>query len=189
MDPKYIPVIGLEIHVQLNTKTKLFCPCPNKSLGKPNTRVCPVCMGLPGTLPVPNKAALKLAAHFGKAINSKINNTIQFERKNYFYPDLPKGYQTSQFKSPICEGGEFSFYLNGLKKSININRAHLEEDAGKLVHFKEKKFTGIDLNRCGVPLLEIVTEPVLTSPKEARIFLSELKRMLIFIGISECNMD
>lgn len=185
----YVPVIGLEVHVQLNTKTKLFCSCPNESLGKVNTRLCPVCLGHPGTLPVPNQTALRLAAKLGNALGSKVNQTIQFARKNYFYPDLPKGYQTSQFSSPVCEGGSLSFSFDESIRTIRLHHAHLEEDAGKLTHFNEKQFTGVDLNRCGAPLLEIVSEPDISSPEEARTFLTFLKRTLEFLEISECDME
>ena len=186
---KWNVVIGLEVHVQLNTKTKLFCGCRNDSLGKPNSRCCPVCIGLPGALPVPNKSAIEKSALFGIAVNSKINSKIQFARKNYFYPDLPKGYQTSQFSLPISEFGKFHFFHNEKLKSIRLTRAHLEEDAGKLIHSVQDNATHIDLNRCGTPLLEIVSEPDLRSAGEARMYLNQLKQLIKYLGISNCDME
>jgi aspartyl-tRNA(Asn)/glutamyl-tRNA(Gln) amidotransferase subunit B len=182
-------VIGLEVHVQLNTKSKLFCGCSNESLGKPNSRCCPVCIGLPGALPLPNKSAIEKSALFGIAVNSKINTQIQFSRKNYFYPDLPKGYQTSQFSLPICEGGEIKYFHDGIEKTVNLTRAHLEEDAGKLIHSVQDSATHIDLNRCGSPLLEIVSEPDLRSASEAKAYLTLLKQQIQYLNISNCDME
>ncbi|MAJ44375.1 MAG: Asp-tRNA(Asn)/Glu-tRNA(Gln) amidotransferase GatCAB subunit B [Candidatus Marinimicrobia bacterium] len=182
-------VIGLEVHVQLNTNTKLFCGCKNESLGNPNSRCCPICIGLPGALPAPNLSAIKKSILFGIAANSKINSKIQFARKNYFYPDLPKGYQTSQHYFPICENGEIQFFFNKKPKSVRLTRAHLEEDAGKLIHSVKNQATHIDLNRCGSPLLEIVSEPDLRSAEEARAYLAQLKQLIQYLGISNCDME
>ena len=182
-------MIGLEVHVQLNTKSKLFCGCSNESLGKPNSRCCPVCIGLPGSLPLPNKSAIEKSALFGIAVNSKINTHVQFSRKNYFYPDLPKGYQTSQFSLPICEGGEIRYIHDNAEKTVQLTRAHLEEDAGKLIHSIQDSATHIDLNRCGSPLLEIVSEPDLRSASEAKAYLTQLKQQIQYLEISNCDME
>jgi len=182
-------VIGLEVHVQLNTKSKLFCGCSNESLGKPNSRCCPICIGLPGSLPLPNKSAIEKSALFGIAVNSKINKSVQFSRKNYFYPDLPKGYQTSQFSLPICEGGEIKYLHDNMEKTVQLTRAHLEEDAGKLIHSVQDSATHIDLNRCGTPLLEIVSEPDLRSASEAKAYLTQLKQQIQYLEISNCDME
>ena len=182
-------VIGLEVHVQLNTKSKLFCGCSNESLGKPNSRCCPICIGLPGSLPLPNKSAIEKSALFGIAVNSKINKSVQFSRKNYFYPDLPKGYQTSQFSLPICEGGEIKYLHDNIEKTVQLTRAHLEEDAGKLIHSVQDSATHIDLNRCGTPLLEIVSEPDLRSASEAKAYLTQLKQQIQYLEISNCDME
>jgi len=177
---KFIPKIGLEIHAELKTKTKMFCNSPNNPNEKrPNVNVCPVCMGHPGTLPVINKEAIKSVLRTGLAINGKLADYTQFDRKNYFYPDLPKGYQISQYKFPLVKGGG----LNNIK----ITQIHLEEDAGKLVHFKD--YTGVDFNRAGVPLMELVTEPDITSAKQARIFAEELRLLLRYLDVSEANME
>ncbi|MBC8197572.1 MAG: Asp-tRNA(Asn)/Glu-tRNA(Gln) amidotransferase subunit GatB [Candidatus Marinimicrobia bacterium] len=182
-------VIGLEVHVQLNTKSKLFCGCSNESLGKPNSRCCPICIGLPGSLPLPNKSAIEKSALFGIAVNSKINKSVQFSRKNYFYPDLPKGFQTSQFSLPICEGGEIKYLHDNMEKTVQLTRAHLEEDAGKLIHSVQDSATHIDLNRCGTPLLEIVSEPDLRSASEAKAYLTQLKQQIQYLEISNCDME
>jgi len=184
--------IGLEIHVQLKTKTKLFCSCPVSFAAKANSYICPVCLGLPGALPVLNEKALDLGIKTALALNCNISDLIQFERKNYFYPDLPKGYQISQYRLPLAKNGflEIPVYLeNNLSKSkkIRINRVHLEEDAGKLIH--KKDYSLVDYNRAGVPLLEIVTEPDIESPEQAQDFLIELKTLLLYIGVSDCDME
>ncbi len=181
---KFKTTIGLEIHVQLKTKSKLFCSCDNNAENKePNTTVCPVCLGMPGTLPVTNKKAIEYAIKAGLALDCKINNFSKFDRKHYFYPDLPAGYQISQFDKPICGAGHLE--INGNK--IRLNRIHLENDAGKLIHKGEKSL--VDLNRAGTPLVEIVTEPDITSPAEAKKFLKELQLIIKYLGISEASME
>ncbi|MGP1484701.1 MAG: Asp-tRNA(Asn)/Glu-tRNA(Gln) amidotransferase subunit GatB [Campylobacter sp.] len=180
-------VIGLEVHTQLNTKTKIFCSCPTSFGDEANTHVCPTCLALPGALPVLNKEAVKKAISFGKAVNAKINRRSVFNRKNYFYPDLPKAYQISQFEIPIVENGELIIDVNGTKKRIGITRAHLEEDAGKNIH--ESSESLVDLNRAGTPLLEIVSEPDLRSSDEAVAYLKKLHSILRFLNISDANMQ
>ncbi|WP_169754306.1 Asp-tRNA(Asn)/Glu-tRNA(Gln) amidotransferase subunit GatB [Campylobacter curvus] len=180
-------VIGLEVHTQLNTKTKIFCSCSTSFGDEANTHVCPTCLALPGALPVLNKEAVKKAISFGTAINAKINKKSVFNRKNYFYPDLPKAYQISQFEIPIVEGGELIIDVNGEKKHIGITRAHLEEDAGKNIH--ESDHSLVDLNRAGTPLLEIVSEPDLRSSDEAVAYLKKLHSILRFLNISDANMQ
>lgn len=180
----YTPVIGLEIHVELKTKSKMFCSCLNDSDEKhPNVNVCPVCMAHPGTLPVINEEAVKKVIKTGIALNSVVSKNSKFDRKNYFYPDLPKGYQISQYNMPFCKGG----FLNINNRKINITRVHLEEDTGKLVHKKECSL--VDFNRAGIPLMELVTEPDITSAKEARKFAEELRMILRYLGVSEANME
>lgn len=177
-------VIGLEIHVQLNTKTKLFCSCPSQFGAPPNKNTCPVCMGYPGVLPKLNKEAVKQILKIAIALKANINKKSIFARKHYFYPDLPKNYQISQYETPIATGG----FLNGIK----IRRIHLEEDAGKLLHeigSRKLDFTLVDLNRAGIPLAEIVTEPFIATPQDAVNFLIELRRTLRLIGASTCNME
>ena len=184
---KYEVVIGLEVHVQLNTKTKIFCNCPTSFGDEPNTNTCPTCLGLPGALPVMNKEAVKKAVMFGKAVNATINKRSTFERKNYFYPDLPKGYQISQFVVPIVENGELFIDTKDGKKRIGITRAHLEEDAGKNIH--EGEYSEVDLNRAGTPLLEIVSEPDMRSSDEAIAYLKKLHAIVKYLGISDANMQ
>lgn len=191
---KLIPTIGLEIHVQLITKSKMFCRCDNNAEGKlPNSVVCPVCMGLPGTLPVTNAQSIKWGVQAAYALGCQINLFQRFDRKNYFYPDLPKGYQISQFFFPVGEHGKITIdYLpetGGTKTEFTtrIKRVHLEEDAGKLVHVKDD--TLVDFNRCGTPLLEIVTEPDIHSPREARAFMQELQRIVRALGVSMADME
>lgn len=180
-------VIGLEVHTQLNTKTKIFCSCATSFGETPNTNVCPTCLALPGALPVLNEEAVKKAIFFGKAVNATINKKSVFNRKNYFYPDLPKAYQISQFDIPIVENGELFININGENKRIGITRAHLEEDAGKNIH--ESNFSKVDLNRAGTPLLEIVSEPELRSSDEAVAYLKKLHSIIRFLDISDANMQ
>ncbi|MFV0480606.1 MAG: Asp-tRNA(Asn)/Glu-tRNA(Gln) amidotransferase subunit GatB [Campylobacteraceae bacterium] len=185
---KFEVVIGLEIHAQLNTKTKIFCSCATSFGEVANTNVCPVCLALPGALPVLNKEVIKKSIAFGTAINATINKRSIFNRKNYFYPDLPKGYQISQFEIPIVEGGEVFIDLeNGTKKRIGVTRAHLEEDAGKNIH--QANYSEVDLNRAGTPLLEIVSEPDLSSSDEAISYLKKIHSVLRFLDISDANMQ
>lgn len=185
---QFEPVIGLEIHAQLLTESKLFCGCSTKFGNPPNTNVCPVCMGHPGVLPVLNKKAVEFTIRMGLATNCTINHHSVFARKNYFYPDLPKGYQISQYELPLCSGGFLEIELNNQKRKIRINRIHLEEDAGKSIH-DQGNFTLIDFNRCGVPLIEIVTAPDLRLPEEAGKFLSEIRQIVKYLGICDGNME
>lgn len=181
-------VIGLEVHAQLNTKTKIFCSCPTSFGDEPNTNVCEVCLGLPGALPVLNKEAVKKAIALGTAIHATINQKSIFNRKNYFYPDLPKGYQISQFEIPIVEAGEIYIdFEDGSTKRIGVTRAHLEEDAGKNIH--HGSVSHVDLNRAGTPLLEIVSEPDMRSSEEAVLYLKKLHAILRFLDISDANMQ
>ena len=182
---KYQPTIGLEIHVQLKTKTKMFCGCLNDFQEKrPNINICPTCTGQPGTLPVINKKAVKMVIKTGLALNCSIAEESFFERKNYFYPDLPKGYQISQYKIPLCANGKLKID----DREIRIRRIHLEEDTGKLIHSKEN-FSLVDFNRAGVPLMELVTEPDICSSKEARKFAQELQLILRYLGVSDADME
>lgn len=181
-------VIGLEVHAQLNTKTKIFCSCPTSFGDEPNTNVCEVCLGLPGALPVLNKEVVKKAIALGTAIHATINQKSIFNRKNYFYPDLPKGYQTSQFEIPIVEAGEIYIdFEDGTTKRIGVTRAHLEEDAGKNIH--HGNVSHVDLNRAGTPLLEIVSEPDMRSSEEAILYLKKLHAILRYLDISDANMQ
>lgn len=180
-------VIGLEVHVQLNTKTKAFCSCRVSYGDPPNTNVCPVCLGYPGALPVLNKAMVDSAIMLGLATHCKIRSYNTFARKNYFYPDLPKGYQISQFDDPICYQGYIDINTGQEKKRIGLTRIHMEEDAGKSMHAEDG--TLVDLNRCGTPLLEIVSEPDMRSPEEAYAYLTTLKQIVRYTGISDCNME
>lgn len=187
---KYETVIGLEVHLQLKTNTKIFCGCANLFGQEPNSQVCPVCLGLPGTLPVLNKKALEYAIKIGLALNCKINPRVKFDRKNYYYPDLPKGYQISQFDLPICSQGYLDIPMpNSAFKRIRINRAHLEEDAGKLIHDDAHNASLVDYNRTGTPLLEIVTEADLRSSGEAYQYLNTLKLNLQYLDVSDCDME
>ena len=186
----YLPIIGLEIHVQLKTKSKMFCSTDNTGENKPaNTTVCPICMGHPGTLPVINEQAIKWGILAGLALNCKIANFTRFDRKNYFYPDLPKGYQISQYDQPLSEKGHLIIDVNGQEKTISITRLHMEEDAAKNVHSEDGKYTLVDYNRCGTPLAEIVTEPDFRSAKEAKIFLQELRKIMRYLKISDADME
>ncbi len=190
---KYQPVIGLEVHVQLLTATKNFCGCKNEYGGEPNTHTCPVCLGLPGALPVLNRDAVEKAVLAASAIGCRIHETSIFSRKNYFYPDSPKGYQISQFDRPLAEFGAITVPdAAGQAKRIGVTRLHLEEDAGKSLHdgFADSATrTYIDLNRCGTPLIEIVSEPDLRTPDEAFEYLTRLKEILLYTGVSDCNME
>ena len=182
-------VIGLEIHAELNTKSKIFCNCSTKFGAEPNTNVCPICMGLPGTLPVMNQEVISKAMKAGLALNCTINEFNKMDRKNYFYPDLPKAYQISQYDKPICTNGIVRFQYNDKEVKVRINRIHMEEDAGKLIHLDTEDTTLIDYNRVGVPLIEIVTEPDLRSPGEAVAFLKALKGILEYSEVSDCKME
>jgi len=186
----YEPVIGLEVHVQLFTKSKMFCSCKNKYGDAPNMHTCPICLGYPGTLPVLNQKAVEFGIKAGLATNCEIADFCRFARKNYFYPDLPKGYQISQYKEPLCSSGELTIQLEDKEKKIGITRIHLEEDSGKSIHGLENdEDTYIDFNRCGVPLIEIVSEPDLRSPEEAYQYLRKLKQTLEYLEVSDCNME
>ncbi|MBI5872757.1 MAG: Asp-tRNA(Asn)/Glu-tRNA(Gln) amidotransferase subunit GatB [Candidatus Omnitrophica bacterium] len=186
---EYEPVIGLEVHVQLKTKTKAFCGCANEFGSKENSNICPVCLGLPGSLPVLNSQVLVSAAKVALALNGTIRNFIKFDRKNYFYPDLPKNFQISQFDMPLSEHGYMDIKVDGQAKRIAIKRVHLEEDAGKLIHPEGTACSLVDFNRAGTPLLEIVSEPDLHSPEDAYVYLSDLKLALQYIGVSDCDME
>jgi aspartyl-tRNA(Asn)/glutamyl-tRNA(Gln) amidotransferase subunit B len=189
---KYEPVIGLEVHVHLLTVSKIFCSCSTRFGDPPNSNVCPVCLGLPGALPVLNRKAVEFAALAAMALNCRINETSIFARKNYFYPDLPKGYQISQYDKPLAEFGFIDIPSGGTTKKIGITRLHLEEDAGKSLHegFPDAaEKTAIDLNRTGVPLAEIVSEPDMRSPDEAYEYLTRMKEIILYTGVSDCNME
>jgi aspartyl-tRNA(Asn)/glutamyl-tRNA(Gln) amidotransferase subunit B len=189
---KYEPVIGLEVHVQLLTKTKIFCGCSTRFGDPPNTNVCPVCLGLPGTLPVLNKRAVEMAMRASLALHCTVHERSRFARKNYFYPDLPKGYQISQYELPLATGGWLEIEHDGAKKRIGITRLHLEEDAAKNLHegfSQSAQKAYIDYNRCGTPLTEIVSEPDIRTPPEAHAYLTTLRQILLYTGVSDCNME
>ena len=186
---KYIPAVGLEIHSQLASRTKIFCGCTTEFGGEPNTHSCPVCLGMPGVLPVLNRSVVELAMRLAIRIGGEIQNRSYFARKNYFYPDLPKGYQISMYEFPLIRGGSIELETPGGKKTIEINRIHLEEDAGKLVHEEGNVESHFDVNRCGVPLVEIVTEPDFETTEEISQFLNKFKDILIFSGVSNGNME
>lgn len=189
------PVIGLEVHVQLRTKSKIFCGCSTQFGTEANANTCPVCLGLPGSLPVLNQEALWFGIKVGLAVNAKISDVIKFDRKNYFYPDLPKAYQISQYDKPVAYQGELNIEYKlkdgkgMIHKRIGITRAHLEEDAGKLLHEGVRDGSWVDYNRAGIPLLEIVSEPDIRSPEEAYEYLHHLKAVLFYLGVSDCNME
>ncbi|MBU1920464.1 Asp-tRNA(Asn)/Glu-tRNA(Gln) amidotransferase subunit GatB [bacterium] len=185
---KWEMIAGLEIHAQLLTKTKAFCRCPNSYGDPPNTHVCPVCLGMPGALPVLNKEVVAQATRLALAIGATIHPKSKFDRKNYYYPDLPKGYQISQFDEPFSSGGRIEFQVGGTQRAINITRAHIEEDAGKSMH-QEDGSTIVDMNRCGVPLVEIVSEPEFRSPQEAGAYVASIRELLRFIGVCDGNME
>ena len=185
----YEAIIGLEVHAELSTKTKIFCSCPTEFGGKPNTHVCPICMAMPGALPVLNKKVVEYAVKAGLATNCEITPVSKNDRKNYFYPDLPKSYQISQFDKPLCVGGNVEIETEEGTKNIGITRIHIEEDAGKLNHDDYGRNSLVDLNRAGVPLIEIVSEPDLRTSKEADTYLKKLKSILQYIEVSDCKME
>lgn len=189
MRQDYEMVVGLEVHAELNTASKIYCGCRNAFGKEVNTQCCPVCMGMPGTLPTLNEKVVEYAAKMGYALNCTINPVSKQDRKNYFYPDLPKAYQISQFDIPLCENGYLDIWVDGAEKRIGITRIHIEEDAGKLIH--DDSFTGtlVDFNRCGVPLIEIVSEPDLRSSADAKAYLDTIKSILEYINISDCKMQ
>ncbi|MDO5474408.1 MAG: Asp-tRNA(Asn)/Glu-tRNA(Gln) amidotransferase subunit GatB, partial [Phascolarctobacterium sp.] len=190
---KYITVIGLEVHAELKTKSKAFCSCSTEFGGTPNTHVCPVCLGMPGALPSLNKQVVEFAIRAGLALNCEIKPYNKFDRKNYFYPDLSKNYQISQFDKPICEHGHIDINLDGVEKRIGITRIHMEEDAGKLNHsgasISTSDSSSVDYNRAGVPLIEIVSEPDMRSAEEARAYLENLKAILEYTDVCDCKMQ
>ncbi|MFA5657926.1 MAG: Asp-tRNA(Asn)/Glu-tRNA(Gln) amidotransferase subunit GatB [Oscillospiraceae bacterium] len=185
----YEIVIGLEVHAELNTESKIYCDCKNAFGLEVNTQVCPICMGMPGTLPVLNERVVESAILMGHALNCKINGVCKQDRKNYFYPDLPKAYQISQAEVPLCENGYLDIMVDGTEKRIGVTRIHIEEDAGKLLHSDAFEGSLVDLNRCGVPLIEIVSEPDMRSSAEAKAYLDTIKSILQYIDISDCKMQ
>ncbi len=186
---EYSPVIGLEVHVQLKTESKMFCRSRNAESDQPNAHICEICTGQPGTLPVINKEAVKKSVMVGLALGCEVAQYSKFDRKNYFYPDLPKGYQISQFDMPINGKGQFEITVGDRTRSIGITRAHLEEDAGKLMHSPKGNFSLVDYNRAGVPLLEIVSEPDIQTPEEAKVYLQELQNLMRYLGVSDADME
>ena len=185
----YETIIGLEVHVELATKSKIFCGCSTKFGGEPNTQVCPVCAGMPGTLPVLNKSVVEYAVAAGLALNCNITQSCKFDRKNYFYPDLPKAYQISQLYLPICRDGQVEIETQAGRKLVRIHEIHMEEDAGKLIHDPWDDCTLVDFNRCGVPLIEIVSEPDMRSAEEVIAYLEKLRLILQYLGVSDCKMQ
>ena len=186
---EYETVIGLEVQCELATKTKIFCGCTTEFGGEPNTHVCPVCAGMPGTLPVLNKQVVAYALSAGVALNCDIKQHCKFDRKNYFYPDLPKAYQISQLYLPICRNGHVDIEVDGVKKSIGIHEIHMEEDAGKLVHDEWEDCSLVDYNRSGVPLIEIVSEPDMRSAEEVIAYLEKLRLIIQYLGASDCKLQ
>jgi len=186
---KYDTVIGLEVHVQLATKSKIFCSCSTRFGAEPNSQTCPVCLGLPGALPVFNEEVLNLAVKVALALNCKVSKVMKFDRKNYYYPDLPKNFQISQYDMPLADDGTLEIGQDGAIKRIGIKRTHLEEDAGKLIHEEGGKTSLVDYNRTGVPLLEVVSEPDIASPEEGQEYLTALKAVLQYLDVSDCNME
>jgi len=186
---KWETVIGLEVHTELSTKSKIFCGCTTSYGGEPNTHVCPVCAGMPGVLPVLNHSVVEYAIRLGLALNCSITKYCKFDRKNYFYPDLPKAYQVSQLYAPICRDGHLDIEVGGQKKTINIREIHMEEDAGKLIHDANGANTFMDFNRCGVPLLEIVSQPDFRSAAEVIAYLEKLRETLLYLDVSDCKMQ
>lgn len=186
---KYEAVIGLEVHAQMLTESKIFCGCSTKFGSEPNTQTCPVCEGLPGVLPVLNKKAVEFSIKTGLAMNCRISRQSRFARKNYFYPDLPKAYQISQYELPICEGGHIDITVNGEHKTVGITRIHMEEDAGKSIHESGSSYSLVDLNRTGTPLMEIVSEPDLRSPEEASAYMRKMRSILRYLGVCDGNME
>jgi len=186
---KWETVIGLEVHAELSTKSKIFCGCTTAYGGEPNTHVCPVCAGMPGVLPVLNRSVVEYALRLGLSLGFNITKYCKFDRKNYFYPDLPKAYQVSQLYSPICRDGHLDIEVNGQKKTINIREIHMEEDAGKLIHDANGANTFMDFNRCGVPLLEIVSQPDFRNAAEVIAYLEKLRETLLYLDVSDCKMQ
>lgn len=186
---QYEAVIGLEVHAQLSTESKIFCSCSTKFGAEPNSQVCPICLGMPGVLPVLNKKALEYAIMAAIATNCTVHNKSRFDRKNYFYPDLPKGYQITQYEQPICTNGYLDIDLDGKIKKIRITRIHMEEDAGKLIHEDSEHYSYVDLNRTGVPLIEIVSEPDMSNAQQAVAYMKKLRSILTFIGVCDGNME
>ncbi len=190
--PEYEAVIGLEVHAELLTNSKMFCGCSTKFGAPPNTQTCPICLGMPGVLPVINRRGVEFAIRTALALNCKIAPMSRFARKNYFYPDLPKNYQISQYELPLSEHGHIELALEGEKKRVGIRRVHLEEDTGKLVHagiMEEAESSLVDFNRCGVPLMEIVSEPDIRAPEEAAEYLRQLRAILVYLGVCDGNME
>ncbi len=185
----YETVIGIEIHAELRTKSKIYCGCTTEFGGEPNTHCCPICTGMPGVLPVLNRSVVEYAVKAGLAMNCSISEFSKQDRKNYFYPDLPKAYQVSQFDLPLCKGGSVEIEAGGKSKIIGITRIHIEEDAGKLMHDEWETGTLVDFNRCGVPLIEIVSEPDMRSPEEAKAFVENVKSILEYLDVSDCKMQ
>ncbi|HOV26998.1 MAG TPA: Asp-tRNA(Asn)/Glu-tRNA(Gln) amidotransferase subunit GatB [Pseudobacteroides sp.] len=185
----YELVIGLEVHAELSTKSKIYCSCTTEFGGEENTHCCPICTGMPGVLPVLNKKVVEYAVKAGLATNCEIARFSKQDRKNYFYPDLPKAYQVSQYDLPLCKNGYIDIEVNGVQKRIGLTRIHIEEDAGKLIHDEWDRGTLVDYNRCGVPLIEIVSEPDIRSAEEAKAYLEQLKAILEYIGVSDCKMQ
>lgn len=191
----YEAIVGLEIHAELLTESKMFCGCPVEFGGEPNTRTCPVCLGLPGSLPVINQKAIEYTIKTGLALSCEITKDTQFHRKNYFYPDMPKDYQISQYDLPVCKNGHVEIDMGSYTRKVGINRVHIEEDTGKLVHvgetgrISEADYSLVDFNRAGTPLIEIVSEPDIRSPEEAKAFAQKLKSILLSLEVSDCNME